>query len=348
MKEIYLLNKRSYFYDLPEELIAQYPLNTRSSSRLLVLNRESGEVKHASFSNLTDYLKAGDVLVLNSTKVIPARLIGTKETGAKVELFLLNHVINDTWRCLVKPGRKCPIGATITINSNFSGIITELSTEGSRLVQFNYTGNFWEALSEAGNIPLPPYIKREAEKADSDTYQTIYAKIKGSVAAPTAGLHFTDEIIQQLKDKGVEIVEILLHVGLGTFRPVKTENIIDHKMHSEYCSVSEENAAIINKAKAEGRRIVAVGTTTTRTLESFAENGQLNSGDKWTDIFIYPGKKFQIVDSMLTNFHMPESTLIMMISAFAGYENVMNAYKIAVQEKYRFFSYGDAMLITQE
>lgn len=346
MKEIDLLNKKSYFYDLPERLIAQYPLDTRSSSRLLVLNRESGVVEHAHFSNLADYFTAGDVLVVNSTKVIPARLIGTKETGAKVELFLLNHVVNDTWRCLVKPGRKCPIGTKVTVNEHFSGTVVDLALEGSRLVKFDYSGNFWSALSEAGNIPLPPYIKREAEEADSDTYQTIYAKIKGSVAAPTAGLHFTDAIIEQLREKGVEIVEILLHVGLGTFRPVKEDNILNHKMHSEYCTISKQSATIINKAKAEGRRVVAVGTTTTRTLESFVQDGQLASGDKWTDIFIYPGKEFKIVDSMLTNFHMPESTLIMMISAFAGYQNVMNAYKIAVAEEYRFFSYGDAMLIT--
>lgn len=346
MKEIDLLNKKSYFYDLPERLIAQYPLETRSNSRLLMLNRKSGVVKHAHFSDLADYFTAGDVLIVNSTKVIPARLIGTKETGAKVELFLLNHVVNDTWKCLVKPGRKCPIGAKIIVNEHFSGTVIDLALEGCRLIKFEYSGNFWSALSEAGNMPLPPYIKRETEKADSATYQTIYAKIKGSVAAPTAGLHFTDAIFEQLKNKGVEIVEVLLHVGLGTFRPVKEENILNHKMHSEYCTISEQSAAIINKAKTEGRRVVAVGTTTTRALESFVQDGQLTSGDKWTDIFIYPGKEFKIVDSMLTNFHMPESTLIMMISAFAGYQNVMNAYKIAVAEEYRFFSYGDAMFIT--
>ncbi len=345
MKEVDLLQKSSYHYDLPEDLIAQYPLQQRSSSRLLVLNKDNGAIKHKQFSEIIDFFKAGDVLVVNSTKVIPARLIGTKSTGAKIEIFLLNHIINDTWRCLVKPGRKCPIGTEVKITDNFSAKIMDLATEGARVVKFDYEGEFWSALSQAGNIPLPPYIKREAEQSDSTTYQTIYAKIKGSVAAPTAGLHFTDQIFEELKNKGVEIVEVLLHVGLGTFRPVKSENIQDHNMHSEYCSISQESADKINQAKDTGRRIIAVGTTSTRTLESFAEGNKVLSGDKWTSIFIYPGKKFNIIDGMVTNFHMPESTLIMMISAFAGYDNVMNAYKSAVIEKYRFFSYGDAMLI---
>ncbi len=345
MGEIDLTKRSSYYYDLPEELIAQYPLQERSSSRLLVLNKQSGQIHHEHFTDIVDHFKKGDLLVVNSTKVIPARLVGKRETGGKIEVFLLNHIVNDTWRCLVKPGRKCPIGTTIRITDNFTGTVIDTSTEGSRLVKFNYLGNFWSALSEAGHIPLPPYIKREAEKADSITYQTIYAKIKGSVAAPTAGLHFTEEVLQALRDKSVEIAEVVLHVGLGTFRPVKTENIEDHKMHSEYCSISKETATAINKAKAEGRRIIAVGTTSTRVLESFAKDNEVESGNKWTDIFIYPGKKFRIVDAMITNFHMPESTLIMMISAFSGYENTMNAYKIAVAEKYRFFSYGDAMLI---
>lgn len=345
MGQVDLLQKKSYHYDLPEELIAQYPLQQRSSSRLMVLNKESGQVHHKNFTDIVDYFQAGDVLVVNSTKVIPARLVGTKETGAKIEVFLLNHIVNDTWRCLVKPGRKCPIGTKIQVTDSFSGTVMDISTEGSRLVKFKYEGNFWSALSEAGNIPLPPYIKREAEESDSSTYQTIYAKIKGSVAAPTAGLHFTDEVFAGLKNKGVHLVEVLLHVGLGTFRPVKTDNIEEHNMHSEYCSISKESADIINQAKEEGRRVIAVGTTSTRTLESFADNNKVESGDKWTNIFIYPGKEFKIIDAMITNFHMPESTLIMMISAFAGYENVMQAYKIAVDTKYRFFSYGDAMLI---
>lgn len=345
MCEVNLLKKSSYHYNLPEELIAQYPLKQRSTSRLLVLDKDSGSVEHKQFSEVVDYFRQGDVLVVNSTKVIPARLLGSKETGAKIEVFLLNHIVNDTWRCLVKPGKRCPIGTKIIFNDTFSGTVKELSTEGSRLIKFDYEGNFWSALSETGNIPLPPYIKREADSSDSSNYQTIYAKIKGSVAAPTAGLHFTDEVLAQLKQKGVEITEVLLHVGLGTFRPVKTDNIEEHTMHSEYCSISEESAKVINKAKEEGRRIIAVGTTSTRTLESFAKNKRLESGDKWTNIFIYPGKEFSIVDAMITNFHMPESTLIMMISAFTGYGNIMNAYKIAVEEKYRFFSYGDAMLI---
>lgn len=345
MKDKDLLLKSSYYYDLPEELIAQYPLQQRSSSRLLVLDKQQGQVKHKNFTDLADYFQKGDVLVVNSTKVIPARLIGSKSTGAKIEVFLLNHVVNDTWRCLVKPGRKCPIGTIIQVNDDFKGTVVDLSTEGSRLVKFDYKGEFWSALSQAGHIPLPPYIKREAENSDSSTYQTIYAKIKGSVAAPTAGLHFTEATFTALKEKGVEIVEVLLHVGLGTFRPVKSDNIEDHNMHSEYCSISQESAQVINQAKKQGRRIIAVGTTSTRTLESFAEGNQVAYGDKWTSIFIYPGKKFNIIDGMVTNFHMPESTLIMMISAFAGYENVMSAYKIAVEARYRFFSYGDAMLI---
>ncbi len=345
MKDKDLLQKSSYHYELPEELIAQYPLAERSASRLLVLNKETGQVQHESFTDIVDHFQKGDILVVNSTKVIPARLIGTKDTGAKIEIFLLNHVVNDTWRCLVKPGRKCPVGTKITVSDNFSATVMDLASEGSRLIKFDYEGEFWSALSMAGNIPLPPYIKRDAEKSDSSTYQTIYAKIKGSVAAPTAGLHFTEDIFQALKKKGVEIVEVLLHVGLGTFRPVKSDNIEDHNMHSEYCSISQDVAQKINNAKAQGRRVLAVGTTSTRTLESFAEGKQLGYGDKWTSIFIYPGKKFNIIDGMITNFHMPESTLIMMISAFAGYENVMNAYKMAVEAKYRFFSYGDAMLI---
>ena len=297
------------------------------------------------FTDLVDFFQKGDVLVVNSTKVIPARLLGNKKTGAKIEVFLLNHIVNDTWRCLVKPGKRCTIGTKIIFNDTFSGTVKDFSTEGSRLVEFEYEGNFWSNLSEAGNIPLPPYIKREAEASDAETYQTIYAKFQGSVAAPTAGLHFTNEVLEALKNKGVEITEVMLHVGLGTFRPVKTDNILEHKMHSEYCSISMESANIINKAKDEGRRVIAVGTTSTRTLESFAKNNRVEIGNKWTSIYIYPGKEFGIVDAMITNFHMPESTLIIMISAFAGYDNIMNAYKIAVEERYRFFSYGDAMLI---
>ena len=341
-----LLNKKSYHYELPNELIAQYPLKDRATSRLLILNKNSGAVQHSSFMNVCDSFRAGDVLVVNSTKVIPARLLGEKETGAKIEVFLLNHIDEDKWKCLVKPGKRCKIGTTIHFSKKFRGTVIELADEGSRIIEFDYDGNFWENLSEVGNIPLPPYIKREAEKSDSTTYQTIYAKIKGSVAAPTAGLHFNDEIINQLKAKGVVITEVLLHVGLGTFRPVKTDNIEDHKMHSEFCFISEETAKLINEAKDQNRRVITVGTTSTRTLESFVdEDGRLGHGEKWTSIFIYPGKQLKIIDGMITNFHMPESTLMMMISAFAGYDNVMSAYQEAVAEKYRFFSYGDAMII---
>lgn len=345
MKKIDLLDKKSYGYDLPEELIAQFPLKERSDSRLLHLNRKSGEVNHNQFSNIVSLFNSGDVLVVNSTKVIPARLLGVKESGAKIEVFLLNHLEKDKWKCLVKPGKRCKPGTKILFSPDFYAVVVELADEGSRVVEFFYTGNFWEQLSVIGNIPLPPYIKREVEASDSVTYQTIYAKIKGSVAAPTAGLHFTEDIMSQIRAKGVTIVEVLLHVGLGTFRPVKSDRIEDHKMHSEFCSISPETAEVINKAKSENRRIITVGTTTTRTLESFAENNRVVSGEKWTDIFIYPGKELQIIDGLVTNFHMPESTLLMMISAFAGYDNVMNAYKEAVEEKYRFFSYGDAMFI---
>ncbi len=345
MISIDLLNKKSYHYDLPEELVAQYPLENRSSSRLLVLDRSNGHVNHDNFKNIVDYFKAGDVLVVNATKVIPARLIGEKETGAKIEVFLLNHIEKDKWKCLVKPGKRCKIGTEILFSDTFKATVIDNADEGARVVEFAYEGNFWEALSDIGHIPLPPYIKREAEKSDSRTYQTIYAKIKGSVAAPTAGLHFDDSIIEALRLKGVIITEVILHVGLGTFRPVKTDNIEEHKMHSEFCYISKETAEIVNRAKDEHRRVITVGTTSTRTLESFVKDDRLEHGEKWTSIFIYPGKQLKIIDGLITNFHMPESTLLMMISAFAGYDNVMNAYKEAVAEKYRFFSYGDAMLI---
>lgn len=340
-----LLKRSSYFYELPDELIAQFPIEDRVSSRLMILHKENGEVEHSQFNNILDHFDEGDVLVLNNTKVIPARLHGKKNTGAEVEVFLLNQLTETTWECLVKPGRRLKPGAEIYFTDNFSAVVKEYADQGGRVVEFNWNGDFWDCLDEAGEIPLPPYIKRDLEKTDKDTYQTVYAKTKGSVAAPTAGLHFTDEILEKLRTKGVIIVEVMLHVGLGTFRPVKSEDILEHEMHSEYCHISEDVANVINKAKDEKRRIIAVGTTSTRTLESFAENGRVKSGTHWTDIFIYPGKKLQIIDALLTNFHMPESTLLMLISAFAGYENVMNAYKTAVKERYRFFSYGDAMLI---
>lgn len=345
MCNIDLKKRSSYDYKLPEELIAQFPLKDRSSSRLLVLDKNSGLIEHKSFNDIDSYFRSGDVLVVNATKVIPARLLGHKETGAKVEVFLLNHIEDNRWKCLVKPGRKLKVGTKVIFNDYFTANIVGYAEDGERVVEFESKKNFWEAISEVGNIPLPPYIKREAIAADSETYQTIYAKIKGSVAAPTAGLHFTDEVMNRLKNKGVIVTEVILHVGLGTFRPVAVENIEEHAMHSEFCIMPQKSAEIINQAKDEGRRIFAVGTTSTRTLESFAEGNHVVSGEKWTNIFIYPGKKFNIIDAQITNFHMPESTLLMMISAFAGYDKVMNAYKEAVKEKYRFFSYGDAMLI---
>ena len=345
MQKISLTKKSSYWYDLPAEFIAQHPKDQRSESRMLVLDKETGKVIHKKFSNIIDHLLPSDILVVNNTKVIPARLFGTKSTGAKVEVFLLEQKTESRWECLVKPGRKLQIGAEITFNEELKAKIIEHAEEGSRIVEFYWKGNFWNILEDIGNVPLPPYIRRESTDKDKVTYQTVYAQERGSVAAPTAGLHFTKPLMQQIRDKGIEILEVVLHVGLGTFRPVKTDNIKDHTMHSEHCQITKEVAAKINQAKKQGRRILAVGTTTTRTLESFAENGHLKSGSHWTDIFLYPGKEIQIIDGLITNFHMPESTLMMLVSAFAGYDNIMDAYKIAVEEKYRFFSYGDAMLI---
>lgn len=340
-----LTKTSSYWYDLPSELIAQYPLQNRSQSRLLKLDKKTGNVSHYKFSEVIDFLVPGDVLVVNKTKVIPARLFGHKKTGAKVEVFLLNQLQDDVWECLVKPGRRLHIGARIKFGDDFSAEIIAQAEEGGRIVKFYWNGDFWQHLDKLGKMPLPPYIKRDSIAKDKETYQTVYAQERGSVAAPTAGLHFTPELIDKIKSKNIEILEVVLRVGLGTFRPVKSENISDHSMHSEFCEVSKQTTEKINQAKDEKRRIIAVGTTTTRTLESFTEDGKLKSGSHWTDIFIYPGYEFQIIDGLITNFHMPESTLMMLVSAFAGYENIMNAYKIAVQEKYRFFSYGDAMVI---
>jgi S-adenosylmethionine:tRNA ribosyltransferase-isomerase len=345
MQKISLTKKSSYWYHLPPEFIAQHPKDKRSESRMLVLNRTSGKIQHDKFNHIINHLKPTDILVVNKTKVIPARLFGTKSTGAKVEIFLLEQKTDNRWECLVKPGRKLKIGSEIIFNEDLKAKIIDHADEGGRIVEFYWEENFWDILENIGNVPLPPYIKRESTDKDKETYQTVYAQERGSVAAPTAGLHFTIPLMQQIREKGIEILEVVLHVGLGTFRPVKTDDIKDHTMHSEHCSISEEVAAKINKAKREGKRIIAVGTTTTRTLESFAENGHLESGSHWTKIFLYPGKEIQIIDGLITNFHMPESTLMMLVSTFAGYENIMNAYKIAVEEKYRFFSYGDAMLI---
>ena len=341
-----LTRKDSYFYELPNDLIAQYPVDKRSDSRMLVLARKDGDLYHKIFHDIAQYLVKGDLLVINHTRVIPARLYGKKSTGAKVEIFLLNQKEETVWECLVRPGRRLKPGSIIDIAENFKAEIIDYAPEGARIVRFEYEGDFFAILEKIGKIPLPPYITREATERDKETYQTVYADSPGSVAAPTAGLHFTDVLMQTLRDKGIIFAEVELNVGLGTFRPVKSDDIKDHVMHSEYCQITSENALLINQAKEEKRRVIAVGTTSTRTLESFAENGRVKSGAHFTDIFIYPGgREIQIIDGLITNFHLPESTLLMLVSSFAGYENTMNAYYHAVKERYRFFSYGDAMLI---
>ena len=345
MQKTSLTKKIIYWYQLPPELIAQYPKDKRSTSRLLYLNKNTGDISHHKFTDILELLKPSDVLVLNRTKVIPARLLGKKSTGAKVEVFLLNQKTDKAWECLVKPGKRLKVGTEVEFSNGLKGKIIDSTEDGERLVEFDWEGDFWEILEKTGRTPLPPYIKRESIEKDKETYQTVYARERGSVAAPTAGLHFTKELLEKIEKKGIEILEVLLHVGLGTFQMVKTENIDEHKMHSEFCRITEDTAEKINNAKNEGRRIIAVGTTSIRTLESFSENGILTSGAHWTDIFIYPGKKLQIVDGLITNFHLPYSTLLMLVSTLAGYENIMNAYQVAIREKYRFFSYGDAMVI---
>lgn len=340
------MNKSDFYYDLPEELIAQDPLADRSASRLMVLNKESGEIRHRSFPDLKEYLRPGDCLVINDTKVLPARLLGVKkDTGASVEVLLLKRLEKDVWETLVKPGKKCREGAVLSFgNGELEAFVEGVEEEGNRRIRFSYEGIFEEVLDRLGQMPLPPYITHPL--LDKNRYQTVYAKEEGSAAAPTAGLHFTKELIGELSGKGVVIAPLTLHVGLGTFRPVKTENILDHHMHAEYYSIPEETAKKINTAKSGGGRVIAVGTTSTRTLETVAaEDGTVIPGSGWTDIFIYPGYRFRVIDALLTNFHLPESTLIMLVSALAGRENVLNAYREAVKERYRFFSFGDAMLI---
>lgn len=341
-----MLKKEDFYFDLPEELIAQDPLEDRSSSRLLVLDKETGETSHHVFREIVDYLEPGDCLVINDTKVIPARLIGEKEgTGAKVEVLLLKRKENDVWETLVKPGRKMKPGAKLVFgNGLLYAEVKEVVEEGNRLIQFQYEGIFEEILDQLGQMPLPPYITHQLE--DKNRYQTVYAKHTGSAAAPTAGLHFTPELLEQIKAKGVEIAHVTLHVGLGTFRPVKVENILEHHMHSEFYRIEQSEADKINHAKESGHRVICVGTTSCRTVESAAdENGKLKECSGWTEIFIYPGYKFKMLDCLITNFHLPESTLIMLVSALAGKEHVMAAYEEAVKEKYRFFSFGDAMMI---
>lgn len=340
------LQKSDFYFDLPEELIAQDPLEDRSSSRLLVLDKETGETSHHIFKEVINYLNPGDCLVLNNTKVIPARLIGHKEdTGAAIEVLLLKRKENDIWETLVKPGKKCKPGTKIVFGEGLlHATVLETVEDGNRLIRFTYEGIFEEILDKLGEMPLPPYITHKLQ--DKNRYQTVYAKYEGSAAAPTAGLHFTKELLRQIEEKGIDIAYVTLHVGLGTFRPVKVDNILEHHMHSEFYQVTKEAADKINKAKKEGHRVICVGTTSCRTVESAAdENGMVKEGCDNTEIFIYPGYKFKVLDALITNFHLPESTLVMLVSALAGREHILNAYEEAIREKYRFFSFGDAMLI---
>lgn len=338
-----------FYYELPEELIAQTPLEHRDHSRLLTLNRETGKTGHHHFYELPEFLKPGDCLVLNNSRVIPARLLGHREpTGGAVELLLLKDLGDNTWECLAKPGRKCRIGTELSFgDGRLTAKVVGDGDDGKKLVQFFFTGIFLEVLAELGKMPLPPYIREELE--DGERYQTVYSKINGSAAAPTAGLHFTPELLQQIEEKGVRLAYVTLHVGLGTFRPVKADEITDHHMHSEFCEISQETADILNETRRQGGRIVCVGTTSCRTIESLAnDNGTFVERSGWTEIFIYPGYRFKAMDALVTNFHLPESTLVMLVSAFAGREHVLAAYAEAVKERYRFFSFGDAMFIAND
>lgn len=335
-----------FYYDLPQELIAQDPLLDRTSSRLMHVDRATGDIEHKVFYDIIDYLNEGDCLVINNTKVIPARLFGTREGyEGKVEILLLKRRENDIWETLVKPGKKCKVGTMLVFDDGLlKAEVLEVVEDGNRLIKFYYDGIFEEILDELGQMPLPPYITHELK--DKTRYQTVYAKHDGSAAAPTAGLHFTKELLEKIEKKGIVIANVTLHVGLGTFRPVKVENILEHHMHSEFFMIEESEAAKINKAKENGKRVISVGTTSCRTLESAAtEDGRIKASSGWTDIFIYPGYSFKLIDGLITNFHLPESTLLMLVSAFAGKENIMAAYEEAVKEKYRFFSFGDAMVL---
>lgn len=341
------MDVQQFDFELPEHLIAQHPLEDRTASRLLVLNKETGNILHQRFTNLIDHLVPGDVLVLNDSRVLPARLIGEKEgTGAKIEVLLLKSLGDDRWETLVKPGKRVKPGTVVVFGDGLLRCVCEESTDmGGRIVRFSYEGIFYEILERLGTMPLPPYIHEQLE--DQERYQTVYARERGSAAAPTAGLHFTKEYLEQIAAKGVHITTITLHVGLGTFRPVSADRVEEHVMHAEYYEISQETADVVNAAKEEGRRVIAVGTTSCRTLETVgsAHGGRLAATSGWTDIFIYPGYPFSIIDGMLTNFHLPKSTLVMLVSALAGKENILNAYKSAVEQEYRFFSFGDAMLI---
>ena len=340
------MKKSDFYYFLPEELIAQTPIEPRDASRLLVLDKDTGDITHTVFNSLDSYLRKGDTLVLNNTRVLPARIYGTrKDTGAVVEFVLLKQKNILVWECIAGPGKKAKIGHEFTFSDKLSATVTDVLPDGNRIIEFTCDGEFFSVLDEVGQMPLPHYIKEKLE--NKERYQTVYSKELGSAAAPTAGLHFTPEMLKRLEEKGINIAFVTLHVGLGTFRPVKADNITDHKMHSEHYFISEETAEIINKTKQNGGRIICVGTTSCRTLESAATKfGEIKACSEDTDIFIYPGYKFRVMDALITNFHLPESTLIMLVSAFAGYENTMNTYNCAVEEKYRFFSFGDAMFIS--
>ena len=339
------MRTHDFWYDLPEELIAQTPLEKRDTSRLMVLDRASGEVTHKHFYDVIDYLQPGDCLVMNDSRVLPARLLGRRPTGGAVEVLLLRDLGDKKWECLCKPGRKMQAGNEVIFgDGELTATVAEVKEDGNRVVEFHYEGIFLEVLERLGKMPLPPYIK--AELADQERYQTVYSREVGSAAAPTAGLHFTNELLEKIRAKGVKTAFVTLHVGLGTFRPVKAENVLEHHMHSELCMMGAETAAILNETKANGGRVICVGTTSCRTLESLVnEDGSFEAKSKWTEIFIYPGYSFKAMDGLITNFHLPESTLVMLVSAFAGREQVLNAYNQAVKEKYRFFSFGDAMFI---
>ena len=338
------MKKSDFFYELPEELIAQVPSVERDGSSLMVLDRQTGEYRFGVFRDILDELRAGDLLVMNDSRVLPARLIGTRSGGGAAEILLLRERDGGLWECLVRPGRKLRVGARVSFGEEMTAEIVEVMDDGNRLVRFEYEGIFLEVLERLGRMPLPPYIK--AELSDPERYQTVYSKHLGSAAAPTAGLHFTPELLERIREKGVEERFVTLHVGLGTFRPVGEEEIEDHPMHSEFCILPEDTAAAVTAAKREGRRVIAVGTTSCRVLESFAnDDGSMEAGSRWTDIFIYPGYRFKAIDALITNFHLPESTLIMLVSALAGRENILNAYRAAVERKMRFFSFGDAMFI---
>ena len=339
------MKTHDFWYDLPEELIAQTPLERRDGSRLMVLNRETGEVTHRHFYDILDYLSPGDCLVMNDSRVLPARLMGHRPTGGVVEVLLLRDLGDKRWECLCKPGRKMQVGSEVIFgDGELTGVVREVREDGNRVVEFRYEGIFLEVLERLGKMPLPPYIKEELQ--DQERYQTVYSREAGSAAAPTAGLHFTRELLEKIREKGVNEAFVTLHVGLGTFRPVKAEEVTDHHMHSELCMMNAETAKMLNETRQNGGRIVCVGTTSCRTLESLVnEDGSFEAKSKWTDIFIYPGYTFKAMDGLITNFHLPESTLVMLVSAFAGREHVLNAYEEAVKEKYRFFSFGDAMCI---